>query len=822
MSARSAARSSKDPAKASARAHRTPTHHRRVDHASQILELQRRAGNGAVGELLRTTGQRTRPAPTADAENVIRSPGQPLEPDFQARMEERLGQDLSDVRLHTDQEAARSADRLNANAYTVGRHIVFGAGQYRTETHGGQRLLAHELFHTLQQTSSATHAPPISPHGAAEAQADRASMAAINGGAVAAPMPTGVGVARQLRSLNARDLSEDELFEEINAVNSRLAEPESYPERDADEEYLGRLLAEQMRQTTQVPLSTVSPSTANPDQETNEAEGAQATEPEITSTAQIPRRRQPVAEDIIDMAANKGVKKSDIRAAISTMTDGHQINRLIKVLSDIDDKGEGLNEIGRFILAESLTQRELTTTFAAKILGGHETPRRKRPTPLPQPVFDPREEHPWFPEKDKVKSIEQHLRDDLPTLPAETIRQIASGEFPKDKAVRVARPGADDIFVVVHGSGFDLGVSTFREEPTDIETLKSQEGEFLGHHPGSEKSAKIASEVNVEFNARKRRLVEAGIPSGIAGGLLREEGEEQAKAAIGATATILGAGEGGLAALGGARQVSRTASVRSRQPTRRPSSGRSPLEGPGARQDIDRLSRQLESEGETGGFRADPGVEIPLRRSGSHPPTTAQPPAKVLEVSAGRKQTDTGLPTQRRLVETTRTDIRGTKPPRVSPRGLHKLDATKPIPKEFVGQFDTVLINNPRGFVKSKAAAQRILGELAKALKPGGKIIVQGRGAVSRRTRGINPDFQKFLDADPPPGLTKTVDPDQGGLPPPAPVGHGRRSRASDVPQEQILGGPFSSTSGKSLTSPSGRGGPNSRVIFVKARKTKK
>ena len=64
----------------------------------------------------------------------------------------RLGYDFSQVRLHTDARAAASAQAVNARAYTVGRDIVFGAGQYAPDNDQGRRLLAHELTHVVQQT----------------------------------------------------------------------------------------------------------------------------------------------------------------------------------------------------------------------------------------------------------------------------------------------------------------------------------------------------------------------------------------------------------------------------------------------------------------------------------------------------------------------------------------------------------------------------------------------------------------------------------------------------------------------------------------------
>lgn len=65
--------------------------------------------------------------------------------------EPRFGQDFGGVRLHTDANAARLAKSINARAFTVGRDIVFGAGEYAPQTLEGKRLLAHELTHVLQQ-----------------------------------------------------------------------------------------------------------------------------------------------------------------------------------------------------------------------------------------------------------------------------------------------------------------------------------------------------------------------------------------------------------------------------------------------------------------------------------------------------------------------------------------------------------------------------------------------------------------------------------------------------------------------------------------------
>lgn len=79
------------------------------------------------------------------------SPGQVLDTATRAFMEPRFGRDFSNVRVHTNEKAAESAQSVNAVAYTLGRDIVFEAGQYRPHTPAGQTLIAHELAHVIQQ-----------------------------------------------------------------------------------------------------------------------------------------------------------------------------------------------------------------------------------------------------------------------------------------------------------------------------------------------------------------------------------------------------------------------------------------------------------------------------------------------------------------------------------------------------------------------------------------------------------------------------------------------------------------------------------------------
>ena len=112
----------------------------------------------------------------------LRGGGQPLAPSVRAFFEPRFGRDFSQVRVHTDGQAGESARAIHARAFTGGQDVVFGAGEYAPESREGQRLLAHELTHVVQQTGGTPSAPArkpgpsymiTRPHSPEEVEADR-------------------------------------------------------------------------------------------------------------------------------------------------------------------------------------------------------------------------------------------------------------------------------------------------------------------------------------------------------------------------------------------------------------------------------------------------------------------------------------------------------------------------------------------------------------------------------------------------------------------------------------------------------------------------
>ncbi|WP_277932629.1 eCIS core domain-containing protein [Streptomyces formicae] len=85
-----------------------------------------------------------------EPKNIVSGAGQPLDLSVRRELEEQLGHDFGRVRLHTGRDASALTEMLGADAVAVGQDIFFREGAYRPGTADGQRLLAHELLHTVQ------------------------------------------------------------------------------------------------------------------------------------------------------------------------------------------------------------------------------------------------------------------------------------------------------------------------------------------------------------------------------------------------------------------------------------------------------------------------------------------------------------------------------------------------------------------------------------------------------------------------------------------------------------------------------------------------
>jgi len=84
----------------------------------------------------------------------LKGGGQPLPANQRNFYESRMGYNFGGVRIHTDSNAADTAQSVQAKAFTVGNNIVFNSGQYVPNNDESKRLLAHELTHVIQQGQS--------------------------------------------------------------------------------------------------------------------------------------------------------------------------------------------------------------------------------------------------------------------------------------------------------------------------------------------------------------------------------------------------------------------------------------------------------------------------------------------------------------------------------------------------------------------------------------------------------------------------------------------------------------------------------------------
>ncbi|GDY51078.1 hypothetical protein SVIO_017010 [Streptomyces violaceusniger] len=117
---------------------------------------------GSQSAKRRKRKERTGRTRTPEPKDIVSGAGQPVDPSVRRDLEEQLGHDLGQVRLHTDRDAGHLTELLGADAVAVGQDIFFRENTYRPGTTEGQRLLAHELLHTVQN-----------PHGLGTLRAGR-------------------------------------------------------------------------------------------------------------------------------------------------------------------------------------------------------------------------------------------------------------------------------------------------------------------------------------------------------------------------------------------------------------------------------------------------------------------------------------------------------------------------------------------------------------------------------------------------------------------------------------------------------------------------
>jgi hypothetical protein len=107
----------------------------------------------------------------------LKGQGGPLHAPIRDRLSESLGDELADVRVHTDDTANELNRSVSARAFATGSDIFFAQGEYQPESTSGERLIAHEAVHVVQQRGAATDGPLTvsEPGDALEREADELS-----------------------------------------------------------------------------------------------------------------------------------------------------------------------------------------------------------------------------------------------------------------------------------------------------------------------------------------------------------------------------------------------------------------------------------------------------------------------------------------------------------------------------------------------------------------------------------------------------------------------------------------------------------------------
>jgi hypothetical protein len=198
--------------------------------APSVVHLQSLAGNASVSRLIEDEQ-----APDK-VKSVVGQGGERLAPEIAQLMGARFGEDFSDVRIHQGGGASESARAVNAHAYTVGDDVVFGAGQYDPASPSGQRTLAHELTHVVQQRDGAVSGSEIGGGLAVSHPKDRFEQDAARNAdrIVASSEPAPMAAAQRHADDEAGVVAqrEEEPEEEEMGGSGQIAQREEEPEED--------------------------------------------------------------------------------------------------------------------------------------------------------------------------------------------------------------------------------------------------------------------------------------------------------------------------------------------------------------------------------------------------------------------------------------------------------------------------------------------------------------------------------------------------------------------------------------------------------------
>jgi hypothetical protein len=208
--------------------------------AQTLTKMQQTVGNAAVQRFL---AQRQSDGPsevqeeTADAIRSKRGSGQSLDAGVAEKAGSVMGQDFSDVNVHTDSQSDELNKQLGAKAFTTGNDIFFRSGAYNPGNSDGQRLIAHELTHVAQQGAAqeGLGRPPSvqgqmtvnDPNDQFESEADNVANVVMN-------QPEDVGVQRQ----EEEEILQPQIEEEEPLQAQEVPEEEEMAQMQEEEEMI--------------------------------------------------------------------------------------------------------------------------------------------------------------------------------------------------------------------------------------------------------------------------------------------------------------------------------------------------------------------------------------------------------------------------------------------------------------------------------------------------------------------------------------------------------------------------------------------------------
>lgn len=210
---------------------------------NSVARLQQTVGNAAVQRLLAQRGAEGPAVVDDDTEAAIQSArgsGSRLDEGMAAQAGAVMGEDLSDVHVHTDSRADQLSRQLGAAAFTTGNDIFFRDGRYDPAGQDGRQLIAHELTHVVQQGA----APPAvqgkmtvnDPNDRYEAEADQVaavvtqSETAMRQEAAPEEEETPLVQAQEVEEEEALPVQAQEVEEEEEPPSAQMQETEELEE----------------------------------------------------------------------------------------------------------------------------------------------------------------------------------------------------------------------------------------------------------------------------------------------------------------------------------------------------------------------------------------------------------------------------------------------------------------------------------------------------------------------------------------------------------------------------------------------------------------